>query len=204
MWGQLLRWLVYLEWPVADAQMKYRTRLLNRDRWQVCRGCVPVAGAYSWWWFPPAWAVASGSSPSADSPPPNPSTTASDPASSLALGPAWSLTGTSSPCLDLGVTKNEKEPWLNIVEIINQKNWKGTQHGSVKGFIKLVPRHTCLSLCRGARVSMRKSLKDVLFNALKVWKWGFVKSKKVWNQINPFHTRFWNLHRLCTGSTRFP
>ena len=22
--------------------------------------------------------------------------------------------------------------------------------------------------------------------------------------INPFHTRFWNLHRLCTGSTRFP
>ena len=25
--------------------------------------------------------------------------------------------------------------------------------------------------------------KDVLFNALKVWKWGFAKSKKVWNQI---------------------
>ena len=22
--------------------------------------------------------------------------------------------------------------------------------------------------------------------------------------VNPFHTRFWNLHRLCTGSTRFP
>ena len=22
--------------------------------------------------------------------------------------------------------------------------------------------------------------------------------------FNPFHTRFWNLHRLCTGSTRFP
>ena len=24
------------------------------------------------------------------------------------------------------------------------------------------------------------------------------------NRLNPFHMRFWNLNRLCTGSTRFP
>ena len=33
--------------------------------------------------------------------------------------------------------------------------------------------------------------KDVLIDALKVWKWGFVKSKKVWNQI-----KIWTLTSL--------
>ena len=33
--------------------------------------------------------------------------------------------------------------------------------------------------------------KNVLFNAVKVWKYGFVKSKKVWNQI-----KIWTLTSL--------
>ena len=37
--------------------------------------------------------------------------------------------------------------------------------------------------------------KDVLFNALKVWKWGFVQSKKVWNQI-----KIWTLTSLYMPS----
>ena len=51
-----------------------------------------------------------------------------------------------------------------------------------------------------------------------VWCWGgkisrnFCEVSSNWNLLpyfladvlNPFHTRFWNLHRLCTGSTRFP
>ena len=61
---------------------------------------------------------------------------------------------------------------------------------------------------RGVRESVRKSLKnseiilnawqEVLFNALKVWKWGFVKSKKSLKSD-------WNLNShtpatlLCTG-----
>ena len=57
---------------------------------------------------------------------------------------------------------------------------------------------------RGVRASMRKSLKkfkiiwnawkDVLFNALKVWKLGFVKITKVWNQI-----KIWTLTSLKKG-----
>ena len=39
-----------------------------------------------------------------------------------------------------------------------------------------------------------KSLKRCaeIFNALKVWKWGFAKSKKVWNQI-----KIWTLTSMC-------
>ena len=54
---------------------------------------------------------------------------------------------------------------------------------------------------RGVRASVKKSLikseiiwyawKDALLNELKVWKWGFVKSKKVWNQI-----KIWTLTSL--------
>ena len=41
----------------------------------------------------------------------------------------------------------------------------------------------CESICEKKSEIIWKAWKDVLFNALKLWKWGFVKSTKVWNQI---------------------
>ena len=41
----------------------------------------------------------------------------------------------------------------------------------------------CESVCAKKSEIIWNVWKDVLFNALKVWKWGFVKSQKFWNQI---------------------
>ena len=47
------------------------------------------------------------------------------------------------------------------------------------------------SVCEKKSEIIWNAWKDVLFNALKVWKWGIVKSKKVWNQI-----KIWTLTSL--------
>ena len=47
----------------------------------------------------------------------------------------------------------------------------------------------CKSVCEKKSDIIWNAWKDVIFNALKVWKWGFVKSKKVWNQLT-----IWTLH----------
>ena len=49
----------------------------------------------------------------------------------------------------------------------------------------------CESICEEKSEIIWNAWKDVLFNALTVWKWGFVKSKKVWNQI-----KIWTLTSL--------
>ena len=49
-------------------------------------------------------------------------------------------------------------------------------------------------IIRGVRASVRKSLKWLkrcAFQCIKVWKWSFVKRKKVWNQI-----KIWTLTSL--------
>ena len=48
----------------------------------------------------------------------------------------------------------------------------------------------CESVCEKKSEIIRNAWKDVLFSALKVWKWGFVKSKKVWNQIKNWTPTF--------------
>ena len=57
-------------------------------------------------------------------------------------------------------------------------------------------------MTRGVRASVRNksekvwnAWKDMLFNEVKVWKWGFVKSKKVWNQI-----KIWTLTSLYVSN----
>ena len=42
----------------------------------------------------------------------------------------------------------------------------------------------CESVCEE---KVWNAWKDVLFNALKVWKWGFVKSKKIWTFTSMFN-----------------
>ena len=49
----------------------------------------------------------------------------------------------------------------------------------------------CESICEKKSEIIWNAWKDVLFNALKVWKWGFVKRTKVWNQI-----KIWTLTSL--------
>ena len=49
----------------------------------------------------------------------------------------------------------------------------------------------CERVCEKKSEIIWNAWKNVLFNALKVWKWGFVKNKKVWNQI-----KIWTLTSL--------
>ena len=52
------------------------------------------------------------------------------------------------------------------------------------------------SICEKKSEIIWNAWKDVLINALQVWKWGFVKSKKVWNQI-----KIWTLTSLINRVT---
>ena len=54
----------------------------------------------------------------------------------------------------------------------------------------------CESVCVKKSEIIWNAWKDVLFNALQVCKWGFVKSRKVWNQI-----KIWTLTSLNSGNT---
>ena len=55
-----------------------------------------------------------------------------------------------------------------------------------------------VSVCEKKYEKVWNAWKDVLFNAFKVWQWGFVKSKKVWNQI-----KIWTLTSLYTPADSY-
>ena len=50
-------------------------------------------------------------------------------------------------------------------------------------YIQFDSTQGCESICEKKSEKVWNAWKYVLFNTFKVWKWGFVKSKKVWNQI---------------------
>ena len=62
----------------------------------------------------------------------------------------------------------------------------------------------CESICEKKSEIIWNAWKDVLYNALKVWKWGFVKSKKVWNHIKNLNSHnpaeFYSLTGYNNGS----
>ena len=73
--------------------------------------------------------------------------------------------------------------YSSVTEHCSWKIWPLNTHGSDPNLVTSSGIQGCESACEKKSEIIWNAWKDVLFNALKVWKWGFVKSKKVWNQI---------------------
>ena len=73
------------------------------------------------------------------------------------------------------------------------KGLKDTER-SIKPFLDRLFYRGVRVVCKKNSEKIWNAWKDVLFKALKVWKWGFVMSKKAWN-----HIKIWTLTSPCSS-----
>ena len=117
--------------------------------------------------------------------------------------PPWATCSRSSTRLmrAQSVQPTTKQPWRMSVAIFSLQQIKENCFYIVTNYSNLIYTtlkfnrlrvsirnnwliQGCESICEKKSEIIWNAWKDVLFSALKVWKWGFVKSKEVWIQIN--------------------